>query len=99
MGTSKILQSQALTHVTPRFLTQKNIGKVAFAEDQKARIVGKYIWTESVTVIHRSFYVAMHKTLPPRDNILRWHTRFLEDGNMEHIGGNGRPRLSDQSVE
>ena len=41
----------------------------------------------------------MHKTLPFRDTILLWHTRFLQDRNMGHIGGNRGPRVSDQNVE
>ena len=41
----------------------------------------------------------MHKTPPSRNTILRWHTQFLENRNIERIGGNGRSRVSDQNVE
>ena len=68
-------------------------------EAQKARIVTKCIKTESATVTERWFRTTMHKTPPSRYSILRWHTRFLQDGNMGHIGGNGRPRVSYQIVE
>ena len=72
---------------------------MAFTEAQKARIVTKYIRTQSVTVTQISFHTVMQKTPPSRNTILRWHTRFLQERNMEHIGGNGRPRVSDQNVE
>ena len=39
------------------------------------------------------------KTPPSRNTILCRHTKFLEDGNMGHIRGNGRPRVSDQNVD
>ena len=99
MRTSKILQSLDLTHITSRFLTLKNIGKMSFTDAQKAHIVAKYIRTGSVTVTQRWARTAMNKTPPSRNTILRWHTRFLQDGNMAHQGGNGRPRVSDQNVE
>ena len=62
-------------------------------------MVPKYIRTESVTVTQRLVHTTIHKTPPSRNTILRWHTQFLEDVNMEHIGGNGRPRVIDQNVE
>ena len=47
----------------------------------------------------RWFHTTIHRNPPSRNIILHWHARFLQDGNMEHIGGNGRPRISDQNVE
>ena len=42
--------------------------------------------------------MTMHKT-PFRNTILHWHTPLVQEGNMEHIGGNGRQRISDRNVE
>ena len=72
---------------------------MVFMEAQKARIVAKYISNEFVTVTHRWVYKNIYKTPPSRNTVLRWHTRFLEDGNMERIGSNGKPRVSDQNVK
>ena len=71
---------------------------MAFTEAQKARIVAKYIRTESVTVTQRCVHRTIHKTPPSSNTIQRWHERFLDDGNKEHRGGNGRPRVRDQNV-
>ena len=99
MCTTKILQTLDLTHIISRFLAVKNIGKMAFKEAQKAFIVAKYTRTESDTVAQKWVHTTMRKTPPSRNIILRWHTRFLRDRNMEHIGGNGIPRFSDRNVE
>ena len=64
-----------------------------------ARIVVKYIRTESATVIQRWLYTTTHKNSPSPNTILRWNTQYLQEGNMEHIGGHGRLRVSDQTVE
>ena len=68
-------------------------------EALKAHIVAKYTRTESMAVTQIWVQTTMHKIPPSRYTILRWHTRFFEDGNMEHIGGNERPRVSDQNVK
>ena len=52
-----------------------------------------------MSVTQRWVHTAMHNTPPTWNSILRWDTRFLEDENMEHIGGIGRPRVSDQNLE
>ena len=41
------------THYVKNIDSQKNIRKMAFTEAQKARIVDKYIRTQSVTVVQR----------------------------------------------
>ena len=64
---------------------------MAFTEAQKAHIVAKYISTESAIETQRWVYTTMRKTPPSRNTIMRWHARFLEDGNMEQIGGNRIP--------
>ena len=81
------------------FVHKKNFGKMAFKEAQKASIAAKYIRNESATVTQRLVHTTAHKTPPSPNTILRWYTRFLHVGNMEHIGGNGIPRVSDQNVE
>ena len=72
---------------------------MAFTEAQKARIVHKYIRNESLTVTQRWLRTNMQKTPSSRNTILRRHTRLLQGGNMEHIVGNGRPRVSDPNVK
>ena len=71
---------------------------MAFMEAQKALMVAKYIRTETLTVTQRFFRTTMHKIPLSPDFILRCHKRLLQDGNMEHIGGNERSRVSDQNV-
>ena len=41
----------------------------------------------------------MRRTPPTRNGFLRWHEQFLTAGNMAHIGGNGRPRISDGEIK
>ena len=77
----------------------KNIVKMSFTEAQKARIVAKYARNESVIETQRWIHANMRKTAPYRETILRMHARFLQYENTEFIGGHGRPRVSDQSVE
>ena len=77
----------------------KNIVNMAFTEAQKAYIVAKYIETESVTVTQIQFHKKTHKALPYRNTIRGWQTRFLKGRNVEHIGGNGRPRVSYTNVK
>ena len=72
---------------------------MAFREAQTSGIVAKYIRTESVTATQRYLHSTMHKTLLSRNTVLRCLTRILEAGIMEHMGGNGRPRVSDRKVE
>ena len=72
---------------------------MAFTEAQKASIITTYIKTESVVVTYRWVQTTMHKTPPSRNTILPWQTPFLVDGNMEHIGGNRKLRVSYQNVE
>ena len=38
------------------------------------------------------------QTPPSRSTIPSWHTQFLQEGNVEHIRGSGRQRLSDRNV-
>ena len=72
---------------------------MTFTEAQKARTVAKYIGTESVTVTYIWAHKNTQKTPPSRNTFLCWHTRFLQDVNMEQMGGTGRPRVSDQNFE
>lgn len=64
---------------------------MAFTEARRASIIAKYIRAEYVTVTQKWFHTAMHKTTFSRNTVLPWHTRFLQDKNMEYIGGNGTP--------
>ena len=41
----------------------------------------------------------MRKKPPGRNNIIQWHTRFMESANISRRGGNERPRTSEQTVE
>ena len=93
------MRNQDPTQITSRFSTVKNIGKMAFTESRKARIVAKYIITEFLNVTQRWVRRTVRKIPPTRSTILRWHTRFQQDGNVERVRANERPRVSDQNAE
>ena len=40
----------------------------------------------------------MKKSPPKRNKVLCWHTRFLRNGNLDHIVGNQRPQISDADI-
>ena len=50
---------------------------MSFTEAQKARIVAKYVRTESVIETQRWTHANMRKTAAYRETILRMHARFL----------------------
>ena len=72
---------------------------MAFTEREKARIVVKHTRTGSVTTTQRWVQTRMKETAPSRNTIIHWHNLFMENGNLCHGGGNGRPRTREVIVE
>ena len=70
-----------------------------FTLQEKARIVAEYIRNQSVTRALGWERMQMRKEPPARNDIIQWHTRFMESANISHRGGNGTPRTSKQIVE
>lgn len=70
-----------------------------FTTQEKARILSEYHRTRSVTLTQRSVRRAIQKSPPYRTDILRWKQKFMESGDVDHRGGNGRPSTSVETIE
>ena len=70
-----------------------------FSPEEKAQILEEFHRNGSVATTQRWVCRILLKTPLPREYILRWQEIFLEVGNLDHRGGNRRPRISNQGVE
>ena len=80
------------------YLILREIRQMKITDTEKARIVAKYIQTESITNTRRWIQKSMRRRPPTRNSILNWHRQFLTTKNLSHSGGHDRPRIRDEEI-
>lgn len=70
-----------------------------FLDSEKAQCV---LWTaegHGCTAIQRKFRTKYQKPAPARSSIRRWYQEYQARGNHSHMGGNGRPQISEENKD
>lgn len=93
---SKILH---VSHSKVKLCLNVENSAMPFTTQEKARILSEYHGTRSVALAPRCILRVLQKSPPYRTDILRWEQKFMESGNVDHRGGNGRPSTSEGTIE
>lgn len=66
---------------------------------EKAQCVEWYIQSKSDIAVQRTFRRRYGRRPPSRNSIRAWYDKFMLTGSLQHLKGNGRPKIQNELIE